>query len=321
VLITVFLATRNRALSLREVLESYRALISPDPWKIVIVDNGSNDATKDVIDSFTGCLPIEYVAEPRPGKTIALNTGISRIEGDLILLTDDDMVPCADWLQHFRRAATDQPDYAVFAGAVTARWPSPPDPWAVNNLRILCGAFAVSVPDLADGPLLDCGLVRGGNFAVRTPLIHEFRFDSEIGPRGTNFYMGSETEFLVRVAAAGYKMWWTGSAVAQHIIRPEQLSKNWVLKRAVRLGRGGWRQVQAFDNSIKWFGVPRWLFRQFGTEALLCARETLFWTEESAFAAKFNFITIRSLLAEGWRSKHKPPPRPEHPESRQRWDT
>ena len=96
---TVLLATRNRASTLEAVLSTYCCLVSPPGgWDIVVVDNGSSDRTTEVVRSFRDRLPITYAFEGKPGKNAALNTGLAHVTGDVIVFTDDDIFPQADWL-------------------------------------------------------------------------------------------------------------------------------------------------------------------------------------------------------------------------------
>ena len=101
--LTVLMACRNGERVLPRTLEGYRRLEAPPVgWKLLIVDNGSSDATSEIIDSFTRDLPIEILREPVPGKNKALNSGIPAIEGRLAVLTDDDAIPHPAFLAAWR---------------------------------------------------------------------------------------------------------------------------------------------------------------------------------------------------------------------------
>ena len=84
------MATRNRAAQLGRVLERYCDLQSPPGgWKAIVVDNGSSDETRGVVQSFVSRIPVEYIREDRGGKMVALNAGIPAIAGEVVVLTDD----------------------------------------------------------------------------------------------------------------------------------------------------------------------------------------------------------------------------------------
>src|SRR5579859_3762482 len=167
-MLTVLLATRNRARILPDVLESFCHLQSPPSgWRLVIVDNGSTDRTAEVISSFADRLPLQYTLEPKLGKNFALNTGITLVEGDLTVLTDDDVFPHADWLVQMRRAADTQRSYSMFGGAIVPRWEVPPPVWV--GWLDLGSVYTVTDPSLKEGPLppVELPVIQGPNMAIR----------------------------------------------------------------------------------------------------------------------------------------------------------
>ena len=88
------MATHNGGNRLPEVLAAYRKLEPPrGGWELAIVDNGSTDPDKEIINPFRPHLPIEYRSEPRLGKNVAPNGGLEMVEGDLLVSTDDGARP------------------------------------------------------------------------------------------------------------------------------------------------------------------------------------------------------------------------------------
>src|ERR1035438_1152686 len=178
-MLTVLLATRNRAQLLRDVLEAYCHLEAPPAgWKLVVADNGSTDQTPQVIDSFRSRLPLHSVVEPKLGKNHALNAGLALIEGDLVVFTDDDAFPRTDWLIKLRKAADTHLAYSLFGGAIVARWEVPPPPWIVWVK--LPAVFTLTIPSQADGPV-GPNIVYGPNMAIRARVFESgVRFDPSI---------------------------------------------------------------------------------------------------------------------------------------------
>jgi GT2 family glycosyltransferase len=91
---SVVIATRNRAALLDGALTSLRAQAEPPPFEIVVVDNGSADATPAVARAHDA--RYVYVAEPNRGK--ARNAGVAAASGERILFVDDDVVLPAGFL-------------------------------------------------------------------------------------------------------------------------------------------------------------------------------------------------------------------------------
>jgi glycosyltransferase involved in cell wall biosynthesis len=298
-MLTVLFATRDRAGILRNVLESFCHLQPPPSgWKLVVVDNGSTDDTAEVIASFANRLPMRSVLEPKPGKNSALNTGLALVEGDLTVFTDDDVFPREDWLVQLREAADAHPECTMFGGTVVPRWESRPPNWI--GWLDLAPIFAVTPSSMREGelPPEQARLIYGPNMAVRTSLFQAgVRFDSSIGPRGDSYAMGSETELLLRISRQGHKAWYVRRATVEHFVRKEQLNKAWILKRAVRFGRGMHRMA---PNQKQWMGIPRHLVRDLPKELLIAAACVLFRPDKTFRACwRFNYlrgVAIESLI-------------------------
>ena len=273
-MITVLMATHNGARTLPVVLGAYCDLQPPSGgWKLVIVDNASTDSTREVIQAFQSKLPIEYVLEPRIGKNIALNTGIEHVEGHLAVFTDDDAVPQTDWLRQIQRAVENQPEFSIFGGTIVPQWEAPPEAWIYDYLHLI---YAITNPVWEEGPVVP-ERIYGPNMAVRTSVFESgHRFDVSLGPRGSNYQRGDETEFLVRVSRAGYKAWYCPGAVVAHIIRKHQMTKRWLLRRAFATGRAEYqREFRGQSPPAMLWGIPRYMVRQLLTQSLRVGRTAL----------------------------------------------
>src|ERR1700730_15808052 len=102
--ITVVLCTYNRSKSLASALSSAAALVLPESveWEILVVDNNSNDGTREVVADFCSKYPsrFRYLFEPQQGKSRALNTGIREARGSILAFMDDDVTVESKWLQN-----------------------------------------------------------------------------------------------------------------------------------------------------------------------------------------------------------------------------
>jgi poly-beta-1,6-N-acetyl-D-glucosamine synthase len=85
--VSIVLATHNGAAFLKDKLDSIFNLDYPvDRLQLVIVDDGSTDATRETIDAYGRGLNV-FHAE-KGGKAVALNRGISAATGEILVLTD-----------------------------------------------------------------------------------------------------------------------------------------------------------------------------------------------------------------------------------------
>jgi L-malate glycosyltransferase len=292
-MLTVLLATRNRAGLLQQTLESFCFLQEPSGgWQMVVADNGSTDQTPAVLASFANRLPLRTLSEPKGGKNSALNAALSLAVGDLTVLTDDDTFPRTDWLVELRKAADAQPGYSIFGGVVRPRWGSPPPHWIewVKQDAV----YTLTDPLLKDGHMPAYNAF-GPNMAIRSAVFQSgIRFDTSIGPRGSSYPMGSETELTLRLSRQGYKAWHVSTAVVDHFIRADQIQKSWVLDRAVRYGRGKFRLRELEGSGApwsvwpQWFGVPRRFFRDIFEEEMRVIWGWLTLNERERLSACWN---------------------------------
>lgn len=90
-MITVFTPTYNRAYILPILYES---LVNQSfkNFEWIIVDDGSTDTTKELVESFLSekNIKIRYFLQENQGKHVAINNGAELAEGDLFFIVDSD---------------------------------------------------------------------------------------------------------------------------------------------------------------------------------------------------------------------------------------
>lgn len=298
-MLTVLIATHNGARTLPEVMNAFCKLQSPEGgWKLIIVDNGSTDSTKEIIESFRPKLPLTYVFEPLLGKSVAQNTGLRDMAGDLVVFTDDDVLPRPDWLLQIRVTADSQPSFSMFGGSIVPHWEVPPENWI---LKVRCSLLAITDPAWEDGPIAAPRLF-GPNMAVRSDLIRAgYRFDTSLGPAGSRYRMGEDTDFVQRLGEAGFKAWHCKRAVVAHIIRIDQMKKEWVLRRAIPSGRSDYRREfrDSPSSPTLLLGIPRYLVREVLEQVVRLGRAYLSRDADAVFAERWRLQYLAGRAIEG----------------------
>jgi hypothetical protein len=108
--VSVIVCTRNRPEQLMQCLRSLQKLSLP-PHEIIIVDNApTSEVTREIVTQTQG---IRYIVEPRPGLSIARNTGIRHSQGEIIAFTDDDAIVHHDWIARLQYGFDDPKVMAV----------------------------------------------------------------------------------------------------------------------------------------------------------------------------------------------------------------
>jgi glycosyltransferase involved in cell wall biosynthesis len=94
--ISVVVAAHNGAAFLRETLESVLQQSFRD-FEIIVVDDGSTDATRQVVESCSH--PVRYIYQDNKGQASARNTGIRLASGAYVALLDQDDIWLPDKLE------------------------------------------------------------------------------------------------------------------------------------------------------------------------------------------------------------------------------
>src|SRR6266545_3828623 len=135
-MISLIIPTYNRAALLERALESAVNLdYPPTRYEIVIVDNGSTDATPAVVQNVRDNSAehnVGYVREERLGLHNARHAGVWAAKGDILIFTDDDATFAPGWLRAYAAAFDTHPEMVAAGGPVRASWEAPPPKWLVE---------------------------------------------------------------------------------------------------------------------------------------------------------------------------------------------
>jgi glycosyltransferase involved in cell wall biosynthesis len=301
--LTVLLATRNGGDVLPRTLEAYCHLENPpNRWKLVIVDNGSDDTTWATLASFNERLPLETLQQPIAGKNRALNLGLGAIEGGLAIITDDDAIPDRSLLVAWSRYLAEHQDYQLFGGSIDPLFGASPPKWISKNTARFDLLFATR--NLPEGPIAPDEIF-GPNMAVRSSVFASgFRFNENIGPNGSDphYPMGSETEFCSRVAKAGARAWFAKAPRVQHVVRDNQLTSSYWAARAYRHGLGTaqqmWERGETDSVDFSWQVIMNQLSRRLQMFSPFPFQR---------FSALWDYHWTRGFHDQ-WATSRKPPP-------------
>jgi glycosyltransferase involved in cell wall biosynthesis len=196
-LVSVIVCTCNRAGSLRQTLGALGKVKIPAGWEaeLIVVDNGSTDGTSLLLGQAQ--LPnmrVTGLCEPRAGKSNALNAGLERAAGEILLFTDDDVIPSEDWIEKMV-ALLSEPGCDAVVGRIELA-DNLRRPWLGTRYQALLGVL-----DFGSGPL---ELV-GANAGIRSSVLQKVsRYDPELGPGALG--LGEDTLFSHQLEKAGFRL-------------------------------------------------------------------------------------------------------------------
>lgn len=226
--ISVLVATYNRAALLAECLAQLARQSFEPGDEVVIVDNGSPDATRAVVEaSATGFpVPLRYLVEPVPGKSRALITGIAESRGDILAFTDDDVLVADDWVAVIR-SIWREGDVGLAGGRVAPRWSRPAPRWLRLDTAHGYGTLAAPLALLDYGPRrmpLGRRTALGANMAVhRRALQAAGGFLPDLGKLRGTLLSGEDHHLCERVQASGFAAVYDPRLVVRHYVPADRL--------------------------------------------------------------------------------------------------
>lgn len=194
---TVIVCAYNEA---RYIEPCLRSLVgqSRRPDEILVVNNASDDSTRQVAESVGG---VSVVDEPRKGLVRARETGRLSAGGDLLVYLDADCRAPRDWLKTVEARFARRPALVAISGPYRYydwHW------WG----RLLVRAYDLTLAPLTQLLVyhaLGVGAVfYGGNFAVRREALDAIGgFDTAIEFHGEDTNLGRRLVAVGPVALAG----------------------------------------------------------------------------------------------------------------------
>ncbi len=301
VTVSVVVCTRDRPAQLERCLQSLLAS-SVTAHEVIVVDNapGSN-VTREAVERTPG---VTYVAEPRPGLSVARNTGVRHSTGEIVTFTDDDAIVHREWLARLPTGFED-PSVNVVTGLVL---PAELETDAQVVFEFGMGGFSQGYRALAYDPAFFARTQRwgapawrvgaGANMAVRRQAFEVVGgFDERLGAGAAG--CSEDSELWYRLLAAGYVCRYDPTAVVFHYHRRDLdevrrqaylYMRGHVAALLVQFARHGHQ-----GNLRRAFvGLPRFFAGRVKRELVFRTwpRQPTLAAEVSGFLAGFRYLTL-----------------------------
>ncbi|HEY9085632.1 MAG TPA: glycosyltransferase [Candidatus Tyrphobacter sp.] len=212
--ISIVIATKDRAAYLERAIATLDQQIGAPSFEIVVVDNGSTDATRDVVERAAreGRVPVRYAHEALPNRGKARNRGVEAAEGYLVLFCDDDVaVPPGFVAAH--EAAHTMGDLVVNGPILNVpSYEERPRPSLANFSRAFLCTCNVSLP--------------------RAEFLKAGGFDEDF-----HLYGWEDTELGVRLRERGLRRAFAWDAYLWHIKPPTENTLETETKKAMEKAR------------------------------------------------------------------------------------
>lgn len=215
-MITVIIVTHNRINLIRQCIEGIIAQ-SRDRHEIIVVDNCSGDGTADMLKNKYGGRIKIIRNELEKNLADCKNSGAGQARGEIIAFTDDDCMPCANWLERIS-GSFESRGCDIAAGPVRPLkklrlpwWWRPSLNWTIGIAETNSYKF----------------LPLGSNIAFRKAAYTEIAAVL----RNVAFYTEENSRINVAIKK-GYKIKLDDSMVVYHNIDRERLSLKYLIRRS-----------------------------------------------------------------------------------------
>jgi glycosyltransferase involved in cell wall biosynthesis len=273
--VSAIICTHNRDRYLGAAIASLLAQDFPH-FEVIVVDNASNDRTREVTESRLSDSRLKYIYEPVTGLSIARNTGATAAQGKILAYLDDDAVATPHWLSSLYHAYETNKKLAIAGGKVTLLWQ---DGTIVPNWLSDSLAGNLGLYDLGDKMVyIDRpGLTpRGLNYSIRREFLDQIGgFDPNLGRVGKNLLSNEELHMTNLALQSGWQVAYLPDALVAHNVAPERVQRSWFLSRGWWQGisecyreqiageagpgqfrRGGERLIRGLYKSVKFATDP-----------------------------------------------------------------
>jgi glycosyltransferase involved in cell wall biosynthesis len=305
VLVSIVIATRNRQGLLAQTLDALRRQTWPaDRLEIVIADNGSTDGTAAMlaaVASRTAHPRFQVVSVDRPGKSYAVNAGLARARGDIVVLTDDDVLPAPEWVARIV-SALEETGADFLAGRVLPLWETAPPGWMSPALH---GVLAIPDNGPARRPIAlgDSTVVPiGANMALRASVVRRIGgLREDLGKLEGSLRTGEDHEFFLRMLHAGFVGVYEPSAVVHHLVPASRLRPAYFHRWLHQNGRDVARVQAVYAEPVhRLFGIPRYLWREAAASLYAAASATIAGDRRRSMAASVRVSWIAGYVRESW---------------------
>ena len=211
--LTVVIATHNRCETLKKAILAYQRQTELEAIReVLVVDDGSTDATPAMVRELSekSVVPIRYIRQENKGPATARNVGIRLATSDLILFTDDDIIPSAtlvaehiNWHREFQELSAAVLGYMVWSPEVN---PTPFMKWYGTDGALLDYSNLDGQTEIAEGHFYT------GNISLKTIFLRQNGgFDEDFK---TAAY--EDIELGYRLHKAGMRLLYNYKALAYH---------------------------------------------------------------------------------------------------------
>lgn len=182
--------------------------------ELIVIDQttGHEEATERQLRQWHEQGSIRWVKCAEPHLTRSMNRGLLEAKSDIVLYTDDDVVPAPGWLRAHARAHAEHPEAWAIVGQILQPGEQAEDvpyrPKGGHLMRYMDFPFRCTTGQYIENAM-------AGNLSLkREQALHIGGFDENFPPPVASRF---ESEFAKRLVRAGGRVWFEPAASLRHL--------------------------------------------------------------------------------------------------------
>jgi glycosyltransferase involved in cell wall biosynthesis len=244
--LSIIIPTLNRAHLLEKTLLSIsRNKVDFKLFEVLVIDNGSTDNTKLIVENFSQDFPyinLFYHFEPEPGLLAGRHRGLFESKCEFLTYLDDDVELNNQFINKAISNFNQYPEYGLFTGPCFPLYDSYPPSWIFDFWQNCSDGKYLSYLSLLDFgekvKEIDPLFVWGLNFSIRKKIVYDLGgFHPDNMPFDLQFYQGSgETAITYSAKKEGIKAMYDPLLLLHHFVPNERMTLNYFDRRAYYQG-------------------------------------------------------------------------------------
>ena len=260
---SIIICTYNGERTIKKAIEKILCQENYDKYveQFIIVDNASNDSTKDIIYEYAENNNIIYSYEKKSGLGYARLNGIKIASAEWVVFVDDDNELDCNWIKTAAEYIKDNPDISIFGGNVI-----PKTEFRITNEEserlskyyemLACTSFKRDDIDYTLSQVRN-GIVIGAGMVVKTKYLKELAkrgWINQMGRVKNNTAAGDDGEISFFITNVKHeKSGFCPNLIIEHNIPKERLQEEYLLRLRRDLVVGSYN----LQSMKKWYVLRR----------------------------------------------------------------
>jgi GT2 family glycosyltransferase len=288
----VVIPTHARSALLARTLNSLAECVLPEEYqRTFVIENGGHRGARKVCTGVASHLRVKYMYQNENNKSRALNRVLDAIGEGIVVMLDDDVRIATNALVEYAATAKRSGEGVFFGGPMDVDYEQEPPEWLKEYLPWSAVGWELSPETefVSEPVFLGCNWA-----AFAQDLRAAGGHDCRLGPGGTSGGVGQDTRMQEALLANGARGQYVPNARVWHYVPRERCSPAWALHRVYRTSiRDG---LVTEDPSRRWFGVPRWMFKELARRYILARLSGFSKTSASSFAKLAEYWRLRGRI-------------------------